>query len=602
MANVKFLRGQSNGLPSGNDIIDGALYVTLDSKRLFMGYDNGTSKSLLPLAEGITTVTNVSSLTSIPAAQHTGEFYYVTEGNILAYSDGTTWRQTNPDTHLVSGQTPLAVGDVSSNTSVITLGLKETDDPQNNAVQGSFGIKGGTNVTITKDGSNVVISSKDDDTTYEIKTAAGTQITEGSGANQKTRDVVDIILDSTKANDDSTIKIKDSDSVDVNIDANGVISFAVNTSGVGSVTSNTLGAGRVDTDTGDPIPSSVSGYNYGFHSVVTSTTDTFGANVDPQISVKNASKTSLSPIHFESGVAALDVYSTGAVDTLIADLARTIDAMHYMGSVQTLSALKAQPLHNGDVYIATGTIDFTNETRETGSEIIAEPGYLIIVTGTENTANNDPVNGTPAGQIPVANASYLIVKSEDTDTTYQVSTTSHGITVDERAPGENPEAIGGITLANSSDITLSDSVSGHVNTVTIGHASLRTTNAQGANDSNKPWIKAGTADSQTAGSSKTFNVVTAVDVNAQGHVVEYTVTPITVVDTHIDTGVSGNSNGWTTTAGAPSTSNGVTTVTVTQTSVGDLGSMDFSLASSTLSLSSSGSTVTADLVWGTFGS
>lgn len=80
MANVLFKRGLQANLPaSGSDsVVDGALYFTTDTKRLFLG--NGTN--MLPIAEGIQVVTSVSELPT--ASEHNGEFYYLTAGNILA--------------------------------------------------------------------------------------------------------------------------------------------------------------------------------------------------------------------------------------------------------------------------------------------------------------------------------------------------------------------------------------------------------------------------------------------------------------------------------------------------------------------------------------
>ena len=94
MANVLFKRGTQDQLPASGSAVDGALYFTTDTRRLFLGLDDN---SLIPIAEGITTVGTATSLPT--ASTHSGEFYYIAPsaatgdaaGNILAYSDGSKW-------------------------------------------------------------------------------------------------------------------------------------------------------------------------------------------------------------------------------------------------------------------------------------------------------------------------------------------------------------------------------------------------------------------------------------------------------------------------------------------------------------------------------
>ncbi len=581
MANVLFKKGLLSQLPTSgsNDVVDGALYFAINTAdtnnqrgKLYLGDEN---HKLIPIGEDIIlkTVANMEALPS--ASQHDDEFYYIQSANILAHSDGHEWHQVNTDTKLVGTSAALSVGAVSNNVSEVSLAIAQTDDPQNTAVGGSFGIKGGTNVTITKDGNNVVITSQDDDTHYGISAAAGTPITESG----KTRDIAEITLTSTDTNDNSVVKFKDSDSVGVSVDANGIISFAVDTSGVGAVTDLTGDNGQ---KADDGTATSTNGF-----SMLLQTSDlnhpSFAGNIDPQISLKNSSGTALSAIHFVSGVAALDAYSTGAVDEKLANLRQTIDAMTYKGGAQTLNAIKTNGLHNGDVYLATGTIDFSDESVSTGSETVAQPGYLIIVEGTENTANNTPVNGTPAGEIPPANATYTVVKAHDTDTTYSISTVSHGINL---VSGGNAQ--GGIVLAAGSSglITLTDSVASNVNTITIEHNTV--TRQDPALDTSNNGVQSG-------GAPLTFNIVSGITSDASGHITAVATKQIQVVDTHL------NAGSWATTSSV-ATSNGVETATVTQTNSGDLGATGFKLASSSLDLATTGGdTVSIDLVWGTFG-
>ena len=88
MANVLFKRGMQSGLPQGSNIVDGALYFTTDTKRLFLGNNGSNGLELLPISEGIQVVTSVAALPE--ASEHNGEFYFISGENILAWSNGTT--------------------------------------------------------------------------------------------------------------------------------------------------------------------------------------------------------------------------------------------------------------------------------------------------------------------------------------------------------------------------------------------------------------------------------------------------------------------------------------------------------------------------------
>ena len=548
MANVKFLRGQSSTLPSGNSIIDGALYVTLDSKRLFMGYDNGTSKELLPLAEGITTVTSVSSLPA--AASHNGEFYYVSGSNILAWSNGTSWLQTNKDTQLVpANDTAISASDVTDGARV-SMSVSDSDG---NDVTGHVDfLEGSANVHISEENGAVEISV-DDPITYELKSEGG--------ASNNSSDNIALVLDPSSGADQK-VALKNSASVKVIRDqSTGAISFAVDTTGVNGVASAALDAKSSTATAGTDL----NGTGYLLKLTLGDGTE-LKDSINPTITYGSSANQTAT---FNADALTLNVPTTGELTAAIAQLEKDINAMIYRGTAASASAIPDTTptgangkYHNGDVYLSTGTFTIGGKS--------VEPGYLVIVKGPETD-----------GEIPAASVTYDVVAGNDTDTTYTGVAISNGLQIQDSDTGTAAEIsfVGGTAIALSDTSTASP---GSSNVITINHDSVTRSDT------------ADTAATQAEASNLTFTAVTAVTTNSQGHVTGVTTKSITVTDTHIDLGT-----GWTTTAAA-TTSSGVTTATVTQANDGDLGSMAFKLASSSLNVTASNDTVTLDLVWGTF--
>ena len=533
MANVKFLRGNQSGLPSGASIIDGALYVTLDTKRLFMGYDDAGTKSLIPIAEGITTVTSVSVLPA--AAQHEGEFYYITDGNVLAWSNGTTWLQTNTDTHLVAKNNVLSV-----NNGVVSF---SAEDSSGNALSGNFTVAAGTNnVTIGQGANGELTISVAEPITYELKSEGG--------ASNNTNDDIAIVLDPSSGADQK-VAFKNSTSVDVIRDqSTGAISFAVNQGGISGVASAHVFP-YTKNDTTYPASS-----NNGFElKLVTGDGTELGNIFDPTIVYGNSGNQTA---HFANGVATLSVPTSSELTAAINNLEKTINAMTYRGVASSAAVITDSPLHNGDVWLA-------NDEFSVGGKAV-KPGYLIVVQGTETD-----------GVIPSASATYDVVKGNDTDTTYKGVATTHGLQLTDQDDGVAAE----IALTAGTSIELTDTASQKSNSIEVKHADVTRTDP------------AKSAEQQQAGVNLSFDVVTGVTTNAQGHVTGVATKTITVVDTQLDAGT------WATNA---SVTNNV--ATVSHTNNGSLGEINMSLGSvgETIAVTASGSNVNLDIVWGTFGS
>lgn len=555
MANVLFKRGLQADLPvsGGAGVVDGALYFTTDTKRLFLG--NGTN--MLPIAEGIQVVTSVSELPT--ASQHQGEFYFITGSNILAWSDGSTWLQTNPNTKLKADQR-AALSTDATDIGKVKLEFEDTDGTK---VVGSFKIAAGTsNVTIGRDSNDGSLTiSVDPDTTYELKTTGG--------ASDNTDDDVVLQLDSSKANDDSSIALKNSSSITVKRDqTNGAISFDINPKGVGGITSTDIieGSGAITNGT----PASPNGFT---SEIVLSNGQRKYASTDPTIKYgENAAQ----EVHFVSGIATLNVPTRSELADAISELRQNINAMTYMGTASSAEQITGATLHNGDVYLADSQFTIGSDT--------VEPGYLVVVQGTE-------VDGV----IPAGNATYAVVSGNRTDTQYQVATVSHGIDVK-----SGNQIVGEIKLTAGNAIELVDTTSANanaapettnVNSIEVKHANIARNDthvpASGATDDDRGSETA----AQTARTPMTFMVVDQVTTNDQGHVTAVNYKKVTVQDSTLNVGA------FTTTSTA---ANNVATVQM-QSGGTDKLALQFKLASTgSINVTGSGDTTTIDVVWGSF--
>ncbi len=238
---IKFKRGtlanlQSLNTAANRDNIEiGAFYLTIDegtnapeSARLFIGREVDGVKKVVPVNQGIIKVDTVEALenNSVAGNFQTGDFAYVESGNILAIRQQNRWVQINnvtdhylnslglavttsgdgvsvTTTGTVNGVgTPsdsftmvgaggisvtgsgkavtitgdeyeLAAGNVSNN--AVTIGLSSDNNPNNGA--GSFDLKGGTNITLSKDGDSIIIAGTD----HKASTVTGSNETQGFG-------------------------------------------------------------------------------------------------------------------------------------------------------------------------------------------------------------------------------------------------------------------------------------------------------------------------------------------------------------------------------------------------------------------------------------
>lgn len=464
MANVLFKRGLEANLPASGSAVDGALYFTTDTKRLFLG--NGTA--LLPIAEGITTVESVSSLPT--ASEHKGQFYYITGDNILAWSNGTTWLQTNKNTTLTATTTALS----TANDGTVSLSIQDSDGHQ---ATGSFQITNGTdNVAIGRDSSTGAL-------TISV-TAPNTEYTLGTAANG---DNVNITLTPNSGTAQS-ITLADSTSVNVALD-NGAIKFNVNDSAIDAISSVDLGTGD-----GAATNPSTNGFNI---DITTSKGTHKQDSIDPIIAYGNSGN---QEAHFTNGTATLSVYTKTEIDDKIEDLEKSMDAMTYRGVATTAADIPgAEGAHLGDTWKADGS--FTIDGKQ------VKPGYLIIAQGTEGT------DGT------IAEPTYDVVSGSVTDTTYQLEAMTNGI----RLKNSNNTYNGDLKIVGTAnDISATDVAnSSYTKEIQLDLVDVTRTNSTGE------------AISQAAGATAAITAVTGVTTDAKGRVTGVETTSFTARDTRL---------------------------------------------------------------------
>lgn len=588
--NVLFKKGlltelfNANGsLKDGITPVNGAIYFALNKSdtgeergKLYLGEDN----KLIPVGEDVVLKT-VANTGLLPQPNlHKDEFYYCTSGNILAYSDGTNWVQINTNTTLLGNQQDTEVS-VASNAATISHAIKDTGTGTNQKESdGSFKLTGGSNVTIASGTgtNNIEISAKD--TTYDL----GVESAGNDAGNNRSLGVNVTLTDNNSPANKDSIQIKSTSSVLAEL-KNGAIELSVDTSGVGSVTGVDFGGGQ-SVANHDSAATGDDALN-GFHISVSSTTSTFADNLNPKISIKNAAGTEEARVAFtstafedKSPVAALDVYSTTAVNAKIDELKRTINAMTYRGAAGSLTDVTTPSggLHHGDVFIATDAISFAGYTTSTGSPTQAEPGYLIIVEGTEN---NNGVIADPS------TATYTIVKANDTDTTYTVSGVTNGIQINEVSNGA-ANAIGSLTVSEGSVIDVVESGTGANKTVTINHADVTSTTSTAS----------ATATASISGDqhTQTIGAITGVTVDSKGHVTNVTTSSITLNDTQLKS----VSHSTAATGSSLETGYVATITTSVADSAGSELDANFSLKSNTLEMAKDGDQIAVNLIWGSF--
>ena len=522
---VKFKRGTLQALESlitNNSGVDGTFYLTVDddasgsnnpskSSRLYVGRADG---SIVPVNQGIITVTTVNDLTDgVNGKWHAGDYAYVTgtsannynDGNILAIYDGQHWKQINAvgsDTDTFIGLEQFSTATASGVTTVTLTGtyVSNVTGKNGNTISDAFTVEGANGITASSSGKAITLTG----TSYEM----------GSDA---------------ASNNQAVIKLKSKASA--NATAADVDSVTI-TSANSNRIHITGAADTIEIDAPKVTSAVLSNETAGFGLVVT---DTFGdsttkSTVDPIITIKTSKDgTSKDSVHFVSGTADLDVYSTGVIDSLLQGL----NALVYRGTVGTggsyassvggITAEGMSGLQIGDTFKLTGS------HSDEYSNIPVKAGNSITNTGTAHGGDLLIANGTETDGV-ITSLYYDIIEVEQgEDTTYSLTATAanNKVVINDSHGTEK----GGIQIVAGNVAAVSSTASNGQLVTTIGHAQV---NAAGSLDAQeKLTATPETAAVQGDNTDLTFTAVTGVTVDKFGHTTEVKTKEITVKDSKL---------------------------------------------------------------------
>lgn len=561
MANVLFKQGTQTALDAirtAKSASDGTFYLTSDSRRLYIGTSTGDA---VPVNEGVTSVNSTDDLPKgIQNAQlHAGQFYYATSQNILCVFNGKSWVQINPNTNTTVEGIDI-VATVSSNVATIktTLTLNGVVNADGSTTDGitkteSYKVEGagGINVTSNEDGDGIVLTGD----TYEL----------GSTVNEATN-IAKISLTSLNTDNDSEVNIKGGNNITLSKSGTNIVVDAKDT----TLSKVTTGNGSKASDS--------STEKQGIYVTVTDSDGNAGtAHINPSFTVGN---TLPETVKIVNGTVTLPVYTKKEIDSKMVAL----DAMSYRGTLGTggsSTALPTASLQNGDTYLIAAIDGYAitiNGTRYSGNK-----GDMFIARGTE-----DPTTGF----IDVTTLVIDVVPSGDDakqDTTYTVVPTTHGIRI---AKTSNGDVIGGIDIAGDDVWTdVEDTAGTTTNKITVKHKTITA-------DSTSANTKDGADVDQLFNTTLTIPVVKSVTRDAAGHVTAVNYQNYHLKDTngHLEEEAK-----YTATA-----ANNVATVASEvqmKTSDGSnagIAKGAFGIASSSITVTATGATVSVDLEWGTF--
>ena len=517
----------------------GTFYLTSDSSRLYIGQ----ADELALLNKSVEIYANLEALRKKTTTSSEGDIAYCVTENVLAYYNGSTWNQINPDDDTILTAIIQSVSTATGGVKITTGGTNSVDGKTVTAAE----------VTITGD-KGVQVSTPNN----KAITITGDTYALNVQEHADTTNDIDLVLDSALQND-STVHIKGGENVTVTktADSNGIQITAKDTKlndiSLGLGADGELQVGASDTGNTNVLKKQKLGY------FVDGSYYGIGSND-------------------ETKRVDLPVYSKDQVDNLI----KKLDGMTYRGTIGTsgttftmdasFNVLKggtATEIHIGDMFLVQGG----KLTYATGKQ--AEPGDMLIATAKDGKSETN-------GVLAIGNVEWTFIPSGDdskTDTTYifKASGAADSMTITSSTGGG---VVGKIAFTEGDGIVIESTDNGGSSptelSVNIKHNTYNTTKTPG----NKSLTNGGT-----------FDVIDSITYD-NGHITG--INTKTIQTLAYKPGPDNASND----AGANS-------VTVTHSLlagehlVSDANAK-MVLKSDTLKLTASGNTVTADLVWGSF--
>ena len=546
MANVMFKRGLSTALPTTGNA--GSFYLTTDTNRLYVCNTEGGA--LVELNQSINTVDTIGHLPTGTTGAQKGQYYYVSGSNVLAYYDGTQWKQINPDATLVDSEENTVV-EGNDNAVIATSTIEDTEG---HSSVGHVTFTGADAVT-TKTGINNTVIVDAHDSQYELSSDSAT-------VNEKVAAKIVLTPDENSADEATEVNVYGGVNITVENTADGIKISAADAANMYNESVehayDATGAHTVTVVDGDGAK------------VSNKVTPTIKYGKDG-----SASKVFIGGDDISAPTATLDVYTTEEVDSLIS----MADAMHYKGVVTADTAatkLSFDTAQNGDTYKVAEKIT---------TPVYAEIGDLVIAKGTE-------VDGSLAG---ATDAVWEVIPSGDSQviSASVIAETIHKFTIEDNATGAAGD-IGSIEFFDDGEegnikITSAAVVNDTGLEVTVSHGEANANTASEADYNEENNV------TQTTESEAEFTAVTTLTYDKNGHIVSAETGTLKVVDTHNHL----KSNEYATEGGSDEIG---TAVQVTNTIIADdetkVGT--FTLDSDTLKLSQNNGTISIDMIWGSF--
>ena len=549
MAYVKFFRGPESRLPvaGASGLVEGSFYLTEDTWRLYNVINENGVLTPRPLGEKINIIASAAQIEG--AADHIGEFAYITSGNVFAVSipDGTgaKWVQINTpadDTHLSA-----LTFDSNVANDVATISIGGTNASGDNPTGDSFKITAGSGIDIT------ATSGQTKDITIS-KTATPLTLT---------------------GTTDATLTVEGNDGVQIVAGENITLATDTNNKTI-TITGDAGGVGDVNIT---PIENSGNGFNV---EVIGANGDGASDTLDPTVTLG----TNNTAYHFVNGNMNLPVYTKQEIDNSLTGL----NAMVYKGTIGTGGTTVTVPTASattgpqiGDTYKVVSPVTVPVEG---GSTAEAQAGDLIIARGTEGTS----------GKIESNLVWDIIAAGDDVDSTYELVPSSNGFALEELGTDEK----GAVDFANSDKITTVLTVpdaqaAPNEMLVTVSH-NLQAQDADAT----------GTAVTQAAGETKTFTALTGITLDTAptsgtyGHVKGKTFTTLTVTDTTLDAANDALSTTVSMSSGTVTVADAVSVSDTDNNEVSGNSSFTMTSAGGTVNMTVASNNINYDIVWGTF--
>lgn len=557
---VKFLKGtqaQFETLCAAGKYQAGAFYLVIDDTtgatadslgkpgRLYYGVN---STNIAPVNQGITNVETTTKLPT-PNALNAGNFYYVTNDNILCISNGKSWVQTNVDTTLSPETSSIEVGSPAENKATITQVIADTTG---NSITQVHTLVGGEHVTLDVDTANNTVTFKVDGIDYKLQ---------GSIEDVSTEDTTHQKLNITLKNDGiendvgTTVTIIPDDNLNfetVNADSN-QYKLTLNNK-VEDFTADSVAEGFKFTVTG----SAVEGKEI---SQTINPLITYG--VDNPVSVQ-----------FKAGEAILDVYTKNEID----NLNRTLNAMVYRGAITKIADgvftfentdYNTSNLHNGDVFIYNDA----NESLYNGYKV--RQGDLFIASGEEDA--NGLISSDKLTWVYVPSADEPLVEIGDT---LGANKSNPNFSI---FRGLDDELLT-FEIATDDSLETETTTTNKTKVVTLKHIAQKKADAAAVSST----LEYGSNDSIE------ITIQDPTDIDANGHVLQVTPKTYTLKDTHA------------TIEGAPHVGSGNTLTPVIKVDKVDTELAPIAIKSDTLTIDcvngsdSEAAQINVELQWGSF--